>query len=215
MGRRERAKGQRVERDAVVFFSAIFGSQVRRGYGQDAGTPRARRKDEGVLIPPDVEGTPFFPQVKGHKRCNIGAALRQAVEESDGRPPIALTRNNCEPFILSMPERVAHALLTDWWEMKLAVLYGQRFPVSLGLSSAEAFAKLSPAERIRIVRDVLADIVPKVAPRIAALRSAGLKARAQRKRAKNGPRAQYIAIGMPRLMRDFIGRPHKTTRGSS
>jgi bifunctional DNA-binding transcriptional regulator/antitoxin component of YhaV-PrlF toxin-antitoxin module len=42
----------------------------------------------------DVEGTPYWIEAKRHKRCSIPAAWRQAVEATDGRPIMVVTKDD-------------------------------------------------------------------------------------------------------------------------
>lgn len=55
----------------------------------------------------DVEGLPFWVEVKRTEREAPRAALRQAIADTDGRPPVVFTRPNRGPWMVCM-------LAEDW-----------------------------------------------------------------------------------------------------
>ena len=67
--------------------------------------PNARRGlqyQDGAECP-DVIGTPFWIECKVGKRTNIEAALRQAIEASNGEKPVLIvTKDDREPVIVTM-----------------------------------------------------------------------------------------------------------------
>src|SRR5690606_40442438 len=64
--------------------------EARRGVGQ------ARAGSEV----PDVSHTPFWIEAKHRKKCSIPAAYRQAVEATDGRPVLVITKEDrAEPLV--------------------------------------------------------------------------------------------------------------------
>ncbi len=79
MGKSQRDKGGRGERAVVKLFKA-------HGYPAKRATQSA-----GGDLYTDVEGTPFWVEVKNQKMPNIRAALKQAIDTTDGRPPVAFT----------------------------------------------------------------------------------------------------------------------------
>lgn len=96
MGKRSRTKGARGEREVSALLSAVFPGAKR-------GLTQARAGNDCA----DVEGTPFFVEVKIGQRPNIMGAMRQATEASDGRPPVVFTRRDGEQWLVTM-------LAGDW-----------------------------------------------------------------------------------------------------
>jgi len=82
-GRKSRSKGQRGEREAVALMAAHGFLSARRGWQARSGKDAC-----------DVEGTPFFVEVKRGKATNIKAAVRQALAATDGRAVLVLTRDD-------------------------------------------------------------------------------------------------------------------------
>ena len=93
MGRMQRVKGQVWERAVAALFRAALGlgaDVVKRGW-------QARDGREAS----DVQGTPFWIECKHQRLCNAQAALRQAEEATDGRPPVAVCKDNRgAPFVV-------------------------------------------------------------------------------------------------------------------
>src|SRR5690606_13764125 len=88
-GRRSRTKGASVEREVARQLRALWPG-ARRGIGQ------ARSGGET----PDVIQTPFWIEAKHRKKCSIPAAYRQAVEATDGRPVLVITKEDrAEPLV--------------------------------------------------------------------------------------------------------------------
>lgn len=85
---------------------------ARRGLGQ------ARTGAEA----PDVDGSPWWVQTKHGARPNIPAAMRQAARDAtaahDDRPPVAITRANRGPVLVTVR-------LEDWLDV-MAVWESQR-----------------------------------------------------------------------------------------
>lgn len=80
-GKRSRDKGQRGEREAASLLAASFPG-ARRGCGQ------ARNGSDAA----DVEGTPWWVEVKSVARIAALRFLEQADAATDGRPPVVLMR---------------------------------------------------------------------------------------------------------------------------
>jgi hypothetical protein len=91
MGKRSRTKGARGEREVVELLRAIF-EAVRRGAAQS-------RKGSDAA---DVEGSPYWIEVKIGQRPNILAAMEQACADTDGRPPVVFTRRDGETWLVTM-----------------------------------------------------------------------------------------------------------------
>ena len=96
-----RSKGKRGEQEVAVMLRDAFpwldphrGAQTRKG-------------DDAC----DVEGTPWFVEVKRRKaRCNIPEAMEQATRDSDGRPPVVFSRRDRGEWLVTMRWE-------DWKEM--------------------------------------------------------------------------------------------------
>jgi hypothetical protein len=90
-GKSAKIKGASFERLVANYLAAVW-SSARRGIGQ------ARAAGEV----PDVDGTPFWPEIKHRKVVNVYAALRQALAATDGRMPVAIWRKDREGINASM-----------------------------------------------------------------------------------------------------------------
>lgn len=101
-GLRSRRKGASFERKIANTLKALWGNARRLGHAQSGNG----RVEEGC---PDVEGTPFFVECKHGKKPNIPGAYKQAVEATDGRPPLVITRRDGEDILVTMK-------LEDWLE---------------------------------------------------------------------------------------------------
>jgi hypothetical protein len=71
---------------------ALLGVECRRGAAQ------SRRGTDAA----DLEGLPWWIECKRQKQPNIRAALRQAVADTDGRVPVAMTRADRDRWVVSM-----------------------------------------------------------------------------------------------------------------
>lgn len=85
MGARSRRKGRKWEQDLVHILRTVY-PDARRGIGQ------ARSGGEVC----DIEGTPWWVEAKVSKRTNPRAAIRQAEAATDGRPVVAICKDNAE-----------------------------------------------------------------------------------------------------------------------
>lgn len=98
-GKASRTKGHNFERKVAnalkpIWPGAVRGTQTRGGTSQE----------------PDVDGTPYYIECKKGKRTNIKAALKQALDGSDGRPPVAISQDDRKPIIVSM-------YFDDWYAL--------------------------------------------------------------------------------------------------
>ena len=91
MGAKSRNKGKRGESEVVHILRAIW-AEVRRGAAQ------ARKGSDAA----DVECSPYWIEVKLGKAPGIHAAMAQAVESTDGRPPVVFTRRDGETWLVTM-----------------------------------------------------------------------------------------------------------------
>lgn len=92
MGKSQRNKGARGEREVASILAEALNLPARRGVAQcRAGSDAA-----------DVEGTPWWVEVKIGARPNIVAAMRQAVTSADARPPVVWTRRDREDWLVTM-----------------------------------------------------------------------------------------------------------------
>jgi hypothetical protein len=97
-GRASRRKGQQSERDIAALVRRVF-PDAKRGIGQ------ARFGREC----PDVDGTPYWIETKCGKGAPIRAALKQAIDDTDGRTPVVIVKDDRrEPFVVMR--------LSDWLE---------------------------------------------------------------------------------------------------
>lgn len=94
-----RDKGATFER-GISKVLRILWPDARRGIGQ------ARAGGEV----PDIAGTPYWIEAKHRKRVSIRKAMAQAHVATDGRPVVAITRENGEPIFVTMG-------LTDWLDL--------------------------------------------------------------------------------------------------
>jgi len=101
-GRGARAKGANFERELAKIIQAATGLDAKRGLAQTRG---------GGAEVSDVEVDYIHIEAKRHKRCNIKAALRQAITDStvSGKIPVVITKDDREPILVTM-------LMEDWIE---------------------------------------------------------------------------------------------------
>lgn len=96
MSRMQRVKGKVWERAVANLLKPLFGDSVKRGFQSRSGR-------DGC----DVEGTPYWIECKHGVLVNLRAAMRQAVEDSDGRIPVVVAKDNrSEPLVVMR--------LSDW-----------------------------------------------------------------------------------------------------
>ena len=95
-GRGARTKGANFERELAKFFNSHFHQMnAKRGLGQTRG---------GGEEIADVEMQYIHVEAKRHKRCNIKAALNQAIEDSKDKIklPVAITKDDRKPILVTM-----------------------------------------------------------------------------------------------------------------
>ncbi len=123
-GRRSRVKGKVFERAVAKLLRGVFGDGVKRGWQSRSGTEQC-----------DVEGTPFHVECKHGKQVNLRAALRQAIADTDGRPPVVIARDDRQEPVVVMR-------LADWLdvmrERQLAVEAVDRLNERKSLTQADA-----------------------------------------------------------------------------
>ncbi len=90
-GKASRLKGHNFERAVAILLRPLW-AEAKRGYQSRFGTKAA----------PDVDHTPFYIECKAEKSTNPKKALEQAREGSDGRPPLAITRDTSGPILVTM-----------------------------------------------------------------------------------------------------------------
>ena len=101
-GRSSKRKGKVWERAVATMLRKLWPA-VKRGWQSRAGTEQC-----------DVEGTPFWIEAKVGKQVNLRAALRQAVADTDGRPPIVVAKDDREEPVVVMRLSDWVALMEDW-----------------------------------------------------------------------------------------------------
>jgi hypothetical protein len=102
MGKMQRDKGSTFERLIATVFRDIW-PEARRGIGQ------ARSAKEV----PDVDGCPYWPELKHRKTVSIQSAMKQARNDTDGRPPIVVSRDNRGPILVTLELDTFLALCRD------------------------------------------------------------------------------------------------------
>lgn len=110
-GKGARAKGANFERELAKYFNSHLDEcNAQRGLGQTRG---------GGEEIADVEMEHIHIEAKRHKRCNIKAALDQAIAdcESKNKLPVAITKDDRKPILVTM-------LLDDW--IKLFKSYAEK-----------------------------------------------------------------------------------------
>ncbi len=103
VGRRSRQKGAQGERDVANELRSVYPDAARGGLLQ---TQYGRGSNAC-----DVEHTPWWIEVKRGARPNIQGAMEQAVADTDGRPPLVVTRKDRGPWLCTMTlERFQHLI---------------------------------------------------------------------------------------------------------
>jgi hypothetical protein len=99
-GRGARIKGATFERLLAKYFTDNTPMEAKRGIGQ------SRRGGSEVS---DVDMPIIHVEAKRHKRCNIKAALRQAIDDANvnGKIPVAITKDDRAEILCTMR-------LEDW-----------------------------------------------------------------------------------------------------
>ncbi len=103
IGRRSRQKGAQGERDVanelrVIYPDAARGGLLQTQYGRGSNAC-------------DVEQTPWWVEVKRGARPNIQGAFEQATSETDGRPPLVVSRKDRSVWLATMSlERFIHLI---------------------------------------------------------------------------------------------------------
>ena len=99
-GRGARIKGAAFERHLAKYFSENTSLDAKRGIGQT--------RSGGAEVS-DVDIPVLHIEAKRHKRCNIKAALKQAIEDANvnGKIPVAITKDDRAEILCTMR-------LDDW-----------------------------------------------------------------------------------------------------
>ena len=99
-GRGARVKGAAFERKLAKYFTDNSSFEAKRGIGQT--------RSGGAEVS-DVDMPIIHVEAKRHKRCNIKAALRQAIEDAsvNGKIPVAITKDDRADILCTMK-------LEDW-----------------------------------------------------------------------------------------------------
>jgi len=103
VGRRSRQKGAQGERDVanelrVVYPEAARGGLLQTQFGRGSNAC-------------DVEHTPWWVEVKRGARPNIQGAYEQANTETDGRPPLVVSRKDRSVWLATMTlDRFIHLI---------------------------------------------------------------------------------------------------------
>lgn len=99
-GRGARVKGAAFERKLAKYFTDNTPLEAKRGIGQT--------RSGGAEVS-DVDMPIIHVEAKRHKRCNIKAALRQAIDDAsvNGKIPVAITKDDRADILCTMK-------LDDW-----------------------------------------------------------------------------------------------------
>lgn len=99
-GKGARLKGAAFERKLAKYITDNTSLEAKRGIGQT--------RSGGAEVS-DVDIPIFHIEAKRHKRCNIKAALKQAIEDANinGKIPVAITKDDREEILCTMR-------LDDW-----------------------------------------------------------------------------------------------------
>jgi hypothetical protein len=104
-------KGQQFERDIAKKLSVATRYTFKRSLEQRRG---------GTDAQPDVfndHWTQLHIECKRQKRCNIKAAMRQAInEQAEGGIPIAITKDDREEILVTMHIKDWMPFLVAWME---------------------------------------------------------------------------------------------------
>jgi len=94
-GRGARIKGATFERQLAKYFTDNTCLEAKRGIGQTRS---------GGSEVSDVDMEIIHVEAKRHKRCNIKAALRQAIADANvnGKIPVAITKDDREDILCTM-----------------------------------------------------------------------------------------------------------------
>jgi hypothetical protein len=109
VGKYQREKGAKWERELGNILSDIW-------EGAQRGIQQTRSASEEA----DCSGTPFWVEAKVGKKQNMRAAMRQAIEATDGRPPVAIVKD--DSLGGSAPAQVWAVMRLDDWLDLLAEL---------------------------------------------------------------------------------------------
>jgi len=94
VGRRSRQKGAQGERDVAQLLRPIYPDAARGGLLQSQYGNASNACD--------VEHTPWFIEVKRGARPNIEGAYKQALEATDGRPVLVISRKDRSEWLATM-----------------------------------------------------------------------------------------------------------------
>jgi len=90
MGRMQRSKGARGEREFAAEFNKLFHTEAHRGRQYHGGPD-----SPDVVIP----GVPIHPEVKRTEKLSLYAAMEQAVEDAGEDVPIVGHKRNGKPWL--------------------------------------------------------------------------------------------------------------------
>jgi hypothetical protein len=88
-----RQKGSTFERNIARDLRVVFGEEAKRGIGQ---TRSAREVA-------DVDGTPFWLELKNKKALSLRKVIEQARAETDGRPPVLVVKHGRSEVVACLP----------------------------------------------------------------------------------------------------------------
>lgn len=92
MGKSQRTKGSSFERKVARFLREACGVDAKRGWQSRGGG-----KEE-----PDVVAPGLHIECKAHARVNIKQAIKQATDDTSGELPVAVTKDDRKPVLVTM-----------------------------------------------------------------------------------------------------------------
>lgn len=98
MAKKSREKGKRGERAAAKELAMLFPG-AKRNHSQADGADDS-----------DVRGVPLWVEVKVGKAPPIQAAMEQARRDTDGRPPVVMSKKDRGEWLITMPLNVFRGL---------------------------------------------------------------------------------------------------------
>lgn len=97
-GKTSRRKGKAGEREVAKILRPLW-PDVKRGWQSRSGEDA-----------PDVDGSPYWVEVKRTERENIRSAYNQGMEATDGRPVLVFSRRSRTPWLVTMDVETFKAL---------------------------------------------------------------------------------------------------------
>lgn len=111
-GKKSRRKGRSFEQEIARSLRPLY-PEAKRGLQSRGGTKEV----------PDIDNTPFYFECKREKSTNPKKAWKQAADGTDGRPPVAVCKDDNGPILVTMELSVFLIMLEAvqrWAEVEAA-----------------------------------------------------------------------------------------------